>query len=79
MHMTSERLRCLLVISNAGGSMDHDDPRLAPFCDDKSTLSSPDIFNQCHDAEWLISRHDDRTDTSRVELTKTGRVALGLD
>jgi len=76
MEMTPERLECLRVIARADGKMDHDDKALAPFCDDRSTLSKPDVFNQCHDAGWLISRHDDRTDTSYVYVTDEGRQAL---
>lgn len=72
MDLTKERRDCLQLISLAGGRMDHDDQRLAPFCDDASTLMSPDVFNQCHDAGWLISRHDDRMDASTVYLTEAG-------
>jgi len=73
--LTPERLACLRAVPNSG-SMNHDNPALAPFCDDKSTLSEPDVFNQCHDAGWLISGHDDRTDSSYVRLTDAGRAAV---
>lgn len=76
MKLTVDRIECLLVVEKAGGRMDHDAPELAPFCDDKSTLSKPDVFNQCHDAGWLISKHDNRTDASTVYLTEKGRTAL---
>jgi hypothetical protein len=74
--MTPERLACLKAVSLAHSSMSHEDPSLLPFLDDNSTLSEPDTFNQCHDAGWLISGHDDRTDSSYVRLTPAGRVAL---
>lgn len=76
MELTPERRRCLEVVAAAGGRMNHDEESLAPFCDDASTLSEPDVFNQCHDAGWLFSRHDDRTDSSYVEITQNGRDAL---
>ena len=78
MQMTAERLRCLQVVAKvgAGSSVSHDAPELAPFCDDASTLTKPDVFNQCHDAGWLHSGHDDRTGTSYVSLTDAGRQAL---
>lgn len=73
---TKERIACVSVVAAAGGKLNHDDPRLSPYCDDKSTLTKPDVFNQCHDAGWLISGHDDRTDDSYVHLTKEGRAML---
>lgn len=76
MDMTPERLECLRAIAREGGTANHDDEFLAKFCDDRSTLSKPDVFNQCHDAGWLMSRHDDRTDSSTVHLTDEGRAAL---
>lgn len=76
MDLTLDRLLCLRAVAAAGGRTDHDDKCLAPFCDDGSTLTTPDVFNQCHDAGWLFSRHDDRTDTSYVELTPKGQEAL---
>lgn len=72
-HVTPERLACLRAVFAAGGRIDHDDQSLAPFCDDRSTLTTPDVFNQCHDAGWLQSSHDNRTDTSVAWLTETGR------
>jgi hypothetical protein len=72
MLLTPERLECLRVVAKAGGDIDHDDEGLARFCDDKSTLTKPDVFNQCHDAGWLVSRHDDRTDSSVAVLTDEG-------
>jgi hypothetical protein len=74
--MTPERLACLRVVKAAGGSIDHEHPDLAPFCDDASTLGRPDVFNQCHDAGWLRSGYDDRFDSSTAYLTKEGRAAL---
>jgi hypothetical protein len=76
MELTPDRLACLRTIAANGGRLDHEDPVLARFCDDASTLNEPDVFNQCHDAEWLISRHDDRTDSSTVYLTDKGRELL---
>lgn len=76
MDMTPERLQCLRVIAWADGEMNHDDTSLAPFCDDRSTLTKPDVFNQCHNAGWLKSWHDDRMDSSRVVLTDEGRAAM---
>lgn len=79
MDLTPERLKCLEVIaSEESGRMDHDEEALAPFCDEHSTLSTPDVFNQCHDAGWLRSFHSSLSDTSFVELTLAGRSALGL-
>ncbi len=72
MELTEDRYRCLKAVVKAGGRLDHDDPRLANFCSDASTLTHPDVFNQCHDAGWLKSWHDDRADSSIVELTKEG-------
>jgi len=74
--MTPERMACLKAVSLAHSSMSHEDPSLLPFLDDNSTLSEPDTFNQCHDAGWLISGHDDRTDSSYVRLTPAGRDAI---
>lgn len=74
--MTPDRLACLKVVATAHTSMSHDDPALLPFLDDNSTLRAPDTFNQCHDAGWLISSHDDRIDCSYVKLTDAGREAL---
>lgn len=76
MQMTPERLACLKVIAAAGGSLDHEADELAPFCDDASTLTKPDVFNQCHDAGWLVSRHNSLSDASTVYLTEEGRNVL---
>ena len=77
MTLTPERLACLRAVASANGArMSHNDPRLDQFCDERSTLSKPDIFNQCHDAEWLISSHDDHMDISYVRLTDKGKAAL---
>lgn len=76
MELTPERRKCLQVVSAAGGRMSHDDERLAPFCDDKSTLTKPDVFNQCHDAAWLHTTHDSDTSASIVHLTDAGRFVL---
>jgi len=73
---TPERVACLKAVSLAHISMSHDDPTLLPFLDDNSTLSAPDTFNQCHDAGWLKSWHDNRIDHSYVELTDAGRAVL---
>jgi hypothetical protein len=74
--MTPDRLACLKAVSLAHSSMSHDDPTLLPFLDDNSTLTEPDTFNQCHDAGWLRSGYDDRTDSSYVRLTDAVRVAM---
>jgi len=74
--LTPERMACLKAVSLAHVCMDHDDPALLPFLDDNSTLTAPDTFNQCHDAGWLKSWHNDRLDCSFVELTDAGRLAL---
>lgn len=74
---TSERLACLRAVEAAGGSADHEHPGLKPFLDDNSTLSHPDVFNQCHDAGWLRSGYDDRFDSSTVYLTAAGREIIG--
>lgn len=66
----------LLRLVAADGRMSHEDARLAPYCDDASTLSKPDIFNRCHDLDWLASSHDDRFDSSTVWITDAGRAAL---
>lgn len=71
-----QELKLLRLISDRHGSMCHDDEALNEFCDDASTMTHPDVFNMCHDLEWLQSGHDDRTDTSTVHLTKAGRAAL---
>lgn len=76
--MTLGRLACLRVVATARTRMDHEDTALLPFMDDNSTLSAPDIFNQCHDAGWLKSWHDNRMDCSYVELTDAGKAALSL-
>jgi hypothetical protein len=78
--LTPERLACLQAVVAAGGRhVEHDHPLLAPFCDDNSTMTKPDVFNQCHDGGWLRSGYDDRIDTSFVELTEAGRAALAAD
>lgn len=74
--LTPDRLACLKAVSLAHTSMCHDDPTLLPFLDDNSTMTEPDTFNQCHDAGWLLSGHDDRTDSSYVRLTPAGREML---
>lgn len=74
--LTPERLACLQAIDAVGGRIDHEHPALKPFLDDCSTLRDPDIFNQCHDAGWLISGYDDRFDSSTVHITKAGMDAL---
>lgn len=74
--ITPERLACLKVIQATGGSADHEHPDLKPFLDDNSTLTHPDVFNQCHDAGWLRSGHDDRFDSSTAYLTEAGRQVL---
>lgn len=75
--MTPGRLACLKAIAALGGKgISHEHPDLAPFCDDASTMTSPDVFNQCHNAGWLISGHDDRLDASYVHLTEAGKLAL---
>jgi hypothetical protein len=76
MEATPERLDCLRTVLHGGGSLNHDAAQLAPFCDDASTLTKPDVFNQCHDAGWLRSLHDDRTGNSTVYLTQEGRAVL---
>lgn len=70
MKPTKEQRSCLSLISLAGGRMSHNDPLLEPFCDEDD--APIDVFNQCHDAGWLISRHDDRTDADTVYLTRDG-------
>lgn len=79
MQLTPERLACLKVVAAAGGSMNHDEKALEPFCDDGSTLTGPDVFNQCHDAGWLRSSHDDRFDSSTVHLTDEGKKIVSGD
>lgn len=74
--LTPERLACLKAVATSPTSMSHEDPALVPFCDDKSTLTHPDIFNQCHEGGWLKSWYDGRLDCSYVELTDKGRRAL---
>ena len=74
--LTADRLACLKVVETARTRMSHDDDALLPFMDDNSTLTVPDIFNQCHDAGWLRSWHDSRLDCSYVELTAAGEEAL---
>ncbi len=74
--LTGDRRRCLQVVADHGGRMSHEDGALAPFCDDGSTLTAPDVFNQCHDAEWLRSWHDRLADHSVVELTDAGKAIL---
>lgn len=76
--LTPERLACLRVIESARGNLDHEAEELKPFCDDKSTLTTPDVFNQCHNAGWLVSRHDSRFDASTVYLTKEGSEVLSM-
>lgn len=74
--MTPQRLACLKTIEAVGGYIDHEHPALKPFLDDNSTLRYPDVFNQCHDAGWLLSGHDDRCDCSTARLTEAGRDAI---
>ena len=76
MELTPERFACLKVIAAEGGTMSHEDERLAPFSDDKSTLTTPDVFNQCHDAGWLRSSHNQITETSVARITPEGYEAL---
>ena len=76
MEMTPDRLACLRAIALEGGHLDHDAKCLAPFCDDASTLTTPDVFNQCHDMGWLISRHNSLSDSSTVTITDEGREAM---
>lgn len=76
MVVTPDRLNCLAVVLQAGGSIDHEDPRLAPFCDDGSTLTTPDVFNQCHDAGWLESKYNSLSDSSVARLTPEGREVI---
>ena len=73
--LTPERQRCLEAVEQAGGSISHEDPRIAPFCSDLSTLTRPDIFNQCHNAGWLFSSCD-ITESSTARLTEAGRKVL---
>jgi len=74
--LTPDRLACLRAVAASHTIMSHDDPAILPFCDDKSTLTNPDVFNQCHDGGWLKSLHDNRLDCSFVELTSKGLAAL---
>lgn len=74
--LTPERLACLRAVEAVGGHIGHEDPSLTPFLDDASTLRYPDVFNQCHDAGWLLSGYDDRFDSSTAHLTKAGREIL---
>lgn len=74
--LTPARLACLKAVEAAGGRADHENPALKPFLDDGSTLTHPDVFNQCHDGGWLRSGYDDRLDCSTVYLTDAGRLAL---
>lgn len=53
---------------------DHDDQRLDVFCLEHG--EPVDVFNKCHNQGWLISRHDDRTDSSTVYLTEAGAKVL---
>ena len=77
---SAEELRCLQTVARIAesivGGVSHEASELDEFCDDKSTLSVPDIFNRCHDLGWLHSAHDNRNDTSYVWLTESGRTAL---
>lgn len=72
--MTKQQRSCLSLISLAGGRMNHDDKRLEPYCDEDD--APVDVFNQCHNAGWLTSSHDDRDDSSTVYLTQAGSYAL---
>lgn len=66
-----------LVLSE-GGWMNHDDTRLAPYCDDPGAITNhnePDIFNRCHEMGWLATKHDHDTSSSTVGITRDGRVA----
>ncbi len=78
MEMTEERLACLKVVEAAGGKMNHEDPALLPFLDDVSTLTHPDVFNQCHDADWLVTTNGSviADDDCFVYLTDAGRAAI---
>ena len=73
---TPRELELLRLIASEGGRMSHDDERLTPFCDDASTLTEPDIFNACHDLDWLHTLHNTITGDSTVTLTDRGRAAL---
>lgn len=66
----------LLRLVASAPCLDHGDPRLNKFSDDKSTLSKPDTFNRCEDMGWLKSRHDHDTSSSTVEITQAGRAII---
>jgi hypothetical protein len=57
MQMTPERLACLRIVAASGGKMNREDPALEPFLSDDSTLTNQDVFDQCHDADWLMTTH----------------------
>lgn len=76
---TPRQMECLKVVWQLAGRSvaNHECQELAPFCDDASTLTKPDVFNQCHDLGWLISGHNGLSDCSYVKLTEEGLLACG--
>jgi hypothetical protein len=73
---TQEKDLLRLFAGEPSGRMDHDDPRLEPFCSDASTLTNPDVFNACHDLGWLKTWRDGHMDSSAAEITEAGRQCL---
>lgn len=72
---TDKELELLRLVATAP-CLDHEDERLAPYCDDASTQSRPDTFNACEDMGWIKSWHDTNTSNSTVEITDAGKAAI---
>lgn len=73
---TPVEIELLRLIASEDGRMSHDDKRLGPYCDETSTLTAPDIFNVCHDLDWLHTVHNCFTDELTASITARGRAAL---
>lgn len=74
---SDEELKLLrLVAAEPCATINQEDARLAPFCDDRSTLTHPDTFNRCLDLGWLKAWHDNSSDHHTAELTEAGRQCL---
>lgn len=65
-----------LVAAEPHGIIGQDDPRLAPFCDDRVTYH--DTFNRCCDAGWLKAWIDSLSENHTAEITASGRAWLTM-
>lgn len=75
--ITPEREKLLrLLAASPCNRIDCEAKELNEFSDMNSTLTHPDVINQCIDLGWARQRYNTSDDTGFIELTPKGVEAL---